>query len=205
MFSEFYPFNHFFPAAKLLTLAPGETPPKNSVLLIWGGEDIHPSLYNRENFGSSVGKFPSHRDLCEWEHIKLATQTKIPIIGICRGAQLACAFAGGLIAQDVQGHAGQDHEIETYDNQRMETSSLHHQMMFPYPTEHLMIAWAVTKRSSYYKGLLLEETKRMTVEPEIVWFPKIRCLALQGHPEFMETETEYNQYVKQLCFKFLGD
>jgi gamma-glutamyl-gamma-aminobutyrate hydrolase PuuD len=136
--------------------------------------------------------------------LERAIEEKIPILGICRGAQLACAAAGGILIQHVDGHA-RSHSIKTSDGKEMVTSSLHHQMMFPWEVEHELIAWASPSRSNNYVGITEEEAKHIPekdgiyVEPEIVWFPKIKCLAIQGHPEFMDDKCLFNQYTKELC------
>src|SRR5574343_471523 len=61
-------------------------------LVVWGGEDIHPALYNDVNTHSSVyTDGPSTRDTYEWALMKEAIKRDIPIIGVCRGAQRLCA------------------------------------------------------------------------------------------------------------------
>ncbi len=150
-----------------------------------------------------VGEKPSKRD--QWEAIlgQTAIQLGIPIVGVCRGAQLGCALAGGILVQDVSGHGG-DHLIRTNDDQVLVTSSLHHQMLYPWEVDHELIAWADPELSRRYEGLSdLEEEMRDPREPEIVWFPKIKCLAIQGHPEFMDPKCKFNQYVKTLIDKYV--
>jgi len=174
------------------------------LLIIWGGGDIHPKLYGRENVASYVNFMPSHRDVIEAQLLEKAVKNKIPVIGVCRGAQLACAAAGGILIQDVRGH-GRAHTITTSDGREMITSSLHHQMMYPYKAEHELLAWAKPARSVDYVGLsdeekeLIPEKDGNKVEPEVVHFPEINCLAIQGHPEFMDPQCTFNLYVKELC------
>ena len=69
---------------------------ENDVLLIWGGEDISPSLYGKKvSRETHASEEPSRRDRIEWALMQRAKELNIPIIGICRGAQMLCASAGG--------------------------------------------------------------------------------------------------------------
>jgi anthranilate/para-aminobenzoate synthase component II len=157
-------------------------------VVIWGGEDISPSIYGEKP--SKMCGAPStmsERDRVETSAMLEAIDRNIPIIGVCRGAQLACAVAGGRLAQHVDGHGG-SHRMDTFDGQSIVTSSVHHQMMIPFAVDHTLIAWADKPRSQrYIKGddSNDEEMAGRGIEPEIVWFPKIKALAIQGHPEFM--------------------
>ena len=36
------------------------------------------------------------------------------------------------------------------------------------------------------------------IEPEVVWFPKIKALAIQGHPEWAHPRSKYVEYVNRL-------
>jgi gamma-glutamyl-gamma-aminobutyrate hydrolase PuuD len=203
---QFSPFDQVFDACLQVN---SETVSAVDCLVIWGGEDISPSIYNHP-----VSKYTyasenlSHRDRIEVSVCNRAMELGIPIIGICRGAQLLCALAGGSLVQHVTGH-GRTHNIVTKDGEIYSTSSVHHQMMYPFDIEHEMIAWSDEKRShNYINGedkeipLMHEES---TVEPEIVWFPKIKGLAVQGHPEFMDEHCAFVHYVntlvKEYCFE----
>lgn len=157
-------------------------------LVLWGGQDISPSLYKETPISTSGPARPNARDLFEWECIKLATQKNLPIIGICRGAQLLCAYAGGKLIQDVQNHTG-NHSITTVEGVTLTTCSYHHQMMFPYDIKHELLAWSTNKLSNTYVPDN-EIAKRMENlrEPEVVYFPSINGIGIQGHPEWERKE-----------------
>lgn len=179
------------------------------ILVIWGGSDIHPSYYNRPDIKSWVGNGPSQRDQTEAKLFAKAVKAGIPILGICRGAQLGCAMSGGILIQDVTGH-GHQHRVTTVTDEVLVSSSLHHQMMYPWDIEHKLLAWATIPHSEAYIGLTEEELARIPmkkypefeepqpVEPEVVLFPTTKCLAVQGHPEYMDAHHPFNQYVKGL-------
>jgi carbamoylphosphate synthase small subunit len=175
-------------------------------LLIWGGEDISPSIYNKPvGPFTGAGPVPSERDKLEVAACKAAIERGIPIIGICRGAQLLCALAGGELVQDVSGH-GRTHFVTTNDGRVLTTSSMHHQMMYPWDVEHELIAWSSEPRSRSYEGVDVEKMKAKDgsiIEPEIVFFPTINALAIQGHPEFMHANHEFVKYCNELVRKYL--
>lgn len=172
-------------------------------LVVWGGGDIHPSWYNRRNIASDVYHKPSIRDEQEARMMSKAIEIGLPILGVCRGAQMACALTGGILIQDVSGHHG-SHYVKTSDGKRLITSSVHHQMMFPWKVNYELLAWSDPAQSSKYVGLEEEEVElqRQNVEPEVVWFPDIKCLAVQGHPEFMDYDCEMNSYIHELMDKY---
>lgn len=171
-------------------------------LVIWGGEDISPTLYNEKPTKHCYADEElSQRDVLEAEACRSAIERGIPIIGVCRGAQLLCALAGGKLVQDVSNH-GSSHAIKTDDGRSIITSSVHHQMMYPFgmkPEDYKIIAWSEEARSKHYEGV--EEAP--PVEPEIVFFPKIKGLAIQGHPEFMSRGSEFVVYVNDLVKEYL--
>lgn len=176
----------------------------NSVIMLGGGEDISPSLYNaKRSRHSGADDFPSTRDCIEQSAFKKAVSVGAKIYGICRGAQMVCALSGGKLFQDVSGHAGQDHLIRTVDGAVYNTSSAHHQMMNPEGTKHKLIAWANENRSKHY--VVDDDTIKdeIEIEPEIVYFPETKALGVQGHPEFMPVTSAFVRYNSQLIKEYL--
>jgi putative glutamine amidotransferase len=158
-------------------------------VVFWGGTDIHPSLYgeslNSHNQASNKG--PSHRDLFEWKAMNYCKANKIPMIGVCRGAQLMTAFVGGKLIQHINGHHS-EHQMITNDGEIIRTTSCHHQMMYPFDVEHVMLASSLNDRSTIYLDGDNKSINSMYsdgfVEPEVVYYPQVRGLAIQGHPEW---------------------
>lgn len=171
------------------------------LVVFGGGADVHPSLYGHENVGAYVGQHPAARDLFEVEVFKLARAANKPMFGICRGSQFLCAMAGGTLIQDVGGHGG-NHSIETVDGRKITMTSTHHQMMYPKNTEHELLAWT-NRRSRHYAwaGGRIPDT---FLDVEVVFFPKINAVAMQGHPEFFpNTYDEGVVYARELVNKYL--
>lgn len=176
-------------------------------LLLFGGTDIHPSLYGHLKHPKSQqhGVAPIDRDWEEWYAVREAVIYNIPIIGICRGAQLLCAFAGGTLFQDVNNHH-HDHEIVTKDGKIYKPRSTHHQMMDVRGTNHELLAWSKEKLATIYDKETfytpLDDYVKEMKEPEVVWFPDIKGLAIQAHPEWEQTDkTPFANYVLDLVLE----
>ncbi|MEG0277280.1 MAG: gamma-glutamyl-gamma-aminobutyrate hydrolase family protein [Coprobacillus sp.] len=70
-------------------------------LIIIGGVDIQPQMYNEEDLGY-VQDFSELRDKYEKELIDNCIKRSIPILGICRGMQMINVALGGTLYQDNQ-------------------------------------------------------------------------------------------------------
>ena len=203
-----YPFTDMFDMVHPAYM-PHDMFSDNGVLVVWGGGDISPSMYGQKP-GPHTGATEemSSRDQLELNLMADAMKRGIPILGICRGAQMLCAVAGGTLVQDVSGHT-KDHFIKTDTGKIFKATSLHHQMMYPWKVDHKLIAWSSPPISKYYGGQLEEivtfpDDVDETREPEVVYFPTIKGLAIQGHPEFIHNEKhEYLQYSRALVKQYL--
>lgn len=200
---SFRPFNQVFDHGKRVEPAGVKD---CSALVIWGGEDISTSFYNEDGgMWTDADRRVTRRDQVEADACKEAIANGIPIIGVCRGAQLLCALAGGKLVQHVDNHARGNHDVTTVDGKTLSTSSLHHQMMWPYNgVKHELIAWS---REPMARTYAFNNEKVAHViqhpEPEILWFPEIKGLAIQGHPEFMADDDEFVQYCMELVRKYI--
>ena len=189
-----YPFNHI---AEEVVLAKNITDlqEKDSALVIWGGADISPDLYKHPH---SRTTYPSQtRDPIEWALLHQAIKLGIPIIGVCRGAQMLCAAAGGFLIQDVSNHHG-SHMVHTYDGTIFNVNSIHHQMMAGYEkVSHKVLAWCDKPRSkSYlYRDDEFYQPPEDFKEPEMIWFPKIKGMAIQWHPEGMAVDSPASTFI----------
>jgi len=110
-------------------------------LIVPGGVDVNPKLYNEENNGSI--RIDNELDKLEMEVIDDFVKANKPILGICRGLQIINVYFGGNLIQDIEQketHTPSDnqdkiHEIEIKgDNflkelygRRFVVNSYHHQ------------------------------------------------------------------------------
>lgn len=185
-----YPFNQVFNSGVNLLRSGFDGV---DAIVLWGGEDISPFYYKEKAHSKTQNQGgPSQRDINEWKAMVYAKIHNIPIIGVCRGAQFLCVFSGGKLVQHVTGHHS-EHNVMTVDDKMMSTSSCHHQMMYPWKTDYQLLAWTTMKLSSVYQDQDDLEIADMAnkYEPEVVYFPKTRGLAIQGHPEWMAAEDEF--------------
>jgi gamma-glutamyl-gamma-aminobutyrate hydrolase PuuD len=147
----------------------------------------------------------------EWKAMKYCKANNIPIIGVCRGAQFMCAFAGGSLIQHCTGHTNGAHDVITVDGEQFPVTSSHHQMLDVAGTPHELVAWSAKRLSSVYysetnhssphiASAVLSETFK---EPEVVFFPEIKGLAIQGHPEWADESTEFVQKTLEWTVDYL--
>lgn len=152
-------------------------------LALFGGEDISPSLYGQKPVGTSASKIPSYRDAIERAVFTAAIEGGIPVLGICRGAQLACALLGGKLWQDVDKHENGEHHI-LVDGKLYKTNSYHHQMMIP--SKDMEVIGYTPCLSPYKMGE--KPCRDEGDEAEIVYHRGYNVLMIQGHPEWVTEE-----------------
>jgi gamma-glutamyl-gamma-aminobutyrate hydrolase PuuD len=190
-----YPFQELAEQVKTAIL-PDDLVEPDSVLVIWGGADINPLLYNHKQ--CRLGGTGGRRDFMEWALIQRAVLMGIPIIGICRGAQMLCGYAGGYLFQHTTNHAGYQHMVDTYDGQTFKVNSIHHQMMcVPKEVDHQVIAWSSEHLSECYIYDGDKDHPAPEKELEFVYFPAIKGYAIQWHPEGMDKECSATKYIME--------
>jgi len=69
-------------------------------LVLSGGGDIEPCWYGEEPL-PQLGEVNKDRDAAELELAKGALHSGLPVLGICRGAQILNVAAGGTLYQDI--------------------------------------------------------------------------------------------------------
>ena len=69
-------------------------------LLLSGGNDINPMLFNEEPH-THLGEVSPSRDSCELELAREMLAADKPILGICRGLQILNVAVGGTVYQDL--------------------------------------------------------------------------------------------------------
>mgnify|MGYP003418074309 CR=1 FL=1 len=163
-----------------------------------GGSDINPSLYGHKNLNSWINE---SRDIFEKKCFDKLSALKIPLFGICRGSQFLCAMAGGKIVQHLDNHGGY-HEVRVLKNdRRVKVNSTHHQMQVP-PVDAEVIAVCDPRRSERY--VFDEPDFTPEYEYEIVYYPNIKALSAQYHPESMPKDSEGWKYYQELIEEYIS-
>ncbi|MFS0787354.1 gamma-glutamyl-gamma-aminobutyrate hydrolase family protein [Shouchella sp. 1P09AA] len=132
-------------------------------LLMTGGGDINPMLFNEEPH-PQLGSITPERDLFEMALAKAALAEEKPVLAICRGMQILNLAAGGDMYQDLpsqfQGELIQhhqrapreygSHQIQMNDSstltsivgtQTMVVNSFHHQAVRHVPSPFAVVGW----------------------------------------------------------------
>jgi hypothetical protein len=155
------------------------------LLFLTGGNDCTPATYGEKQHPHTFCS--PHRDAKELAACKLALELGIPIWGTCRGAQQACVFAGGKLVQHQ--HNPGPHSMMT-NSDSFTVTSTHHQAQFPWNlprSSFRVLGWTVGI-SPYHEGGNQEEMINSYVphdmECEVVYYPKVRALGYQPHPEY---------------------
>lgn len=176
------------------------------IVLIPGGSDVNPELYGHTRISGTSINLES--DKIERSLINDAIKAGKFIIGICKGSQMLTARSGGWLVQDML-HGGW-HKVTTHDGKVLEVNSSHHQMSYPYDLpedEYKLLAWAEgisryyrvgPEKSAHEDPLLAYDENGIFKEPEVIWYPKIRGLAVQSHPEWQSSPEEFNVWLNEL-------
>lgn len=159
------------------------------VVVFLGGSDVNPKLYGQAKLPGT--HFDDEQDIIEEWHYNEALKKKIPMFGICRGAQLLHVLNKGKLWQDVNNHAGKPHMmLDIEEDVRVEVTSLHHQM--------IQMSDDVKERLTIIG--VCEEQIATTFEDQ----DNVINLAGKGPDGFNELEIEAGCYADTRCFFVQG-
>lgn len=172
----------------------------DNFLHLLGGVDIDPSYYGHRRLKQTQP--PNHeRDKREFAATRFAINHKLPIIGVCRGAQLLCIQAGGSLYQHSNNH-NESHSLTHKGGYIKHAAASHHQIMnLDEVEEKEVIAWCP------FPTIVLDEMGREKVldnSPEVIWFPRIRGLAIQPHPEWETEGSEFKVWINNIVKQKTG-
>lgn len=175
----------------------------NEPLILWGGTDINPNIYNQDKL---VWTQPpdNKRDEHELTELDWALFDGRPIIGVCRGAQLICAWAGGQLYQHVTLPSMNYVDVLTSGGHKYKAKVDHHQVMIP-PKDAELLAWQYASYEDNVRAYLTnDDWVRLHVIPQVVFFPAYKALAIQPHPEWMLPNDPFVQWINAIAFDLLG-
>jgi putative glutamine amidotransferase len=89
-------------------------------VILSGGEDVHPRYYNKPEYVELCHEIDEERDEFEWKVLEFTEQNKLPVLGICRGLQVANVFFGGTLLPHIPAFGKFDHS-KTGDTDRYHT------------------------------------------------------------------------------------
>ncbi|MBX3043003.1 MAG: gamma-glutamyl-gamma-aminobutyrate hydrolase family protein [Candidatus Kapabacteria bacterium] len=175
-------------------------------LVLTGGPDVHPVFFGREE-DSSRCSIDNYRDTLEFALIRVAEELKMPVLGVCRGAQIFNVAYGGSLIIDIPDDTEseiphQTSEGDVYHNISVEENSLLHSI-----TESLF----GTVNSNHHQsvdrladGFIVTATTAdgiveafENIDTDISFF-----LGVQWHPERMEIESRFSG---PILIKFISE
>jgi putative glutamine amidotransferase len=157
-------------------------------LILSGGQDLDAELFGGTRHPASTWLDPD-RDRHEVALFHAARASEIPVLGICRGLQLAAAATGGRLAPHIEGHdAGERYRevrhpvrldgpsalrsaLGDVDVDELVVNTIHHQAVDAAPA-----AWRVVARAD-------DGTIEATEATDGAWL-----LGVQWHPELILDE-----------------
>jgi putative glutamine amidotransferase len=85
-------------------------------IVLSGGEDIHPRYYNKTECLELCHEIDEARDEFEWKVLDYTEPNKIPVLGICRGLQVANVYFGGTLLPHIPAFGKFDHSGTSSDD-----------------------------------------------------------------------------------------
>jgi putative glutamine amidotransferase len=70
-------------------------------IILSGGEDVHPRYYNKPEYLKYCHEIDERRDEFEWRVLEFTEKNNLPLLGICRGLQMANVYFGGTLLPDI--------------------------------------------------------------------------------------------------------
>lgn len=168
--------------------------------IFFGGADIDPTFYNRPR-SNMCGRSDIEKDTRDRALMEERIKQGIPIIGICRGAQLLNVVNGGILVQHIDGHAiGKEHlctEVETGDI--FSVSSTHHQMMIAHQDGQILFKDYKVANGVHWDRV--NEPFVYNYVTEVVYYPKTKSLCIQPHPEWMDQNSGFVKWINDFIKK----
>ncbi|MDO4432801.1 MAG: gamma-glutamyl-gamma-aminobutyrate hydrolase family protein [Aerococcaceae bacterium] len=174
-------------------------------LLLTGGQDVSPSLYNEEP-RLTLGETLPERDAIEVKLIEATLQQNKPLLGVCRGMQLINVVLGGSLYQDLPTEANitvqhiqkaqpenATHSVRVESNSHLSTiipdgkmvNSIHHQGIKQLAPTLNAVAWS--------QDHIIEAYEKIDDNTSIIgiqWHPE---LSYEKHPESLHLFADFVQ------------
>ncbi len=156
-------------------------------LVVSGGADVDPSRYGA---GREDGLGVTEPDRDDWELalLRAAIDQKVPVLGICRGAQLLNVLMGGTLVQHVDRHEGAGHPRFEEDR----SVAAHHMVAAPGSLTCALYGTSAGVNSLHHQTIgrlgegLVATGHADDGVVEAMEMPGCAVYAVQWHPEMMQ-------------------
>lgn len=157
-------------------------------IVLGGGSDVDPARYREAPI--LTDDLDPRRDELEWEVLEQATARALPVLGICRGAQLLNVFSGGTLHQrlrDVVDEHDDRRQLLALKHIRVERGSrLHHALGTTELRVNSLHRQGVARLGI---GLIASAYDRFGVVQGIERPHGPFCVGVQWHPELLPGRT----------------
>lgn len=185
-------------------------PQDADIIQLIGGADIVSDWYDKPSHPRTRGN--KYYDQHTKNLYQLAVEQGKAILGVCRGGQFINAMQGGDMYQDVRGHLGRHNLYDVVTDQYIQgVNSIHHQMMIPHSSA-VKIAHAVGNVCNDNRERVADDGTIVNVpveegseEWEVLFYPKIRGLCFQAHPEYCHHGGPTFTYYLELLRRYLPE
>jgi len=180
----------------------------DGLMVVGGHMDIHPNRYN-DDFVHSTIKLNLIRENFEYEFVKEALNTRLPIFGICNGMQLISILKGGKIIQHIPDNPQlMDHE-QSHFVEFKEYGKPYHELKIEKNSQFYKIVEQekFSANSSHHQaiGNVGNGLKVVATAPDgvIEAFENPHhpfCIGVQWHPEYQTSSADkklFEEFVKQ--------
>lgn len=171
-------------------------------ILLGGGEDVDPALYEEEKKYDNV-KINRKRDDFELKLLDRAQESKLPVFGICRGTQLINVKFGGTLYQDLEhdaevdldhkqtgGRSDATHSVTLTEPESLLAESFHgHCKVNSFHHQGIKRVGRGLKVTAYSEDGLVEAVEAAEGFPYLV--------AVQWHPEEIADQPEQKKMLQQ--------
>lgn len=176
---------------------------KCNALILSGGVDIYPELFNDWETKQDVGKYNPERDGFEFRILEAAVNRNLPVLGICRGCQLINVFFNGSLIYDIETIRNVNHRAIDDKNMRLHPVKLvEDSVLFGIIKEKDGVVTSSHHQSVDRPG----EGIRITSKSGDGIVESIECsgkniIGVQWHPECMDNYED--PFSKNLIMKFI--
>lgn len=168
-------------------------------IVIGGGAHVEPSRYAQQPTIEYV--YDEQRDEFEWAILSSAMERELPLLGICRGAQLLNVFLGGTLYQnlpeDIPGIHLKRHVMARKRIEILDGSLLQHLMHVHHVRVNSLHRQGVRELG---KGLHVSAKDESGIVQAIEWVERggPYLLGVQWHPEYLPAHPAHRRLFEGL-------